>query len=48
MNTGVTIGRRRAFEEDKLGGALTLVNTLMENIILFPLSQNILVDLNKI
>src|SRR3712207_6761299 len=45
VNTRVTICRRRSLEEYELFTSLSLIDTFMENVILLPLCQHILVGL---
>ena len=48
VNAGMTVSRRRTFEENKLWITVTLSNGTVENIILFPLFQNLIVDLCQV
>ena len=48
VDTGMTIGRWRTLEEDKLRAALSLINTLVEDVVLLPFLQHLVVDLRQI
>ena len=48
VNTRMSVSRRRPFKEDKLRFSLSFVNTLVEDVMLLPLLQHVLVCLNKV
>ena len=48
VNTWVTVGRRRSFEEDELGIPLSFIDTFVEDVFLLPRFQDFLVGTYKV
>jgi Ribonuclease G/E len=48
VNAGMAVGRGRTLEEDVLRTSLSFINRLVEDIILLPLSQYLLIRLGEV
>ena len=48
VDSGMTVGRRRSLEEDKLRASFPFVNALVEDVELFPVLEHILIYLCQI